>query len=166
MKLVHRVVGISLIVLLSNCSSGAGESAYEKLLHKSDSLKKRNTNLMAAYDSISKAHKRVADQVGALDSLDTAWLETLAKHEVILKNHVVLLEKNQKLFDVHENFKAKRDQVTKEEFQSQISEMKQDHSEIRTELDQLEAEQETLNDQHKSIREKISKKTLEKIDNQ
>lgn len=165
MKLLQIIVGISLIVALANCGSGTEESAYEKLLHKSDSLKKRNTNLMVAYDSISNAHKQLESRIGSLDSLDTAWLETMAKHDVILKNHIILLEKNQKLFEGHENFREKRDQATKEEFQAQISEMEQDHSEIKSELDQLEAEQETLNDQHKSIREEISKKAAEKPDN-
>lgn len=159
MNKLNLYLAVLLMIFLANCGgSNESETEYEKLLQKSDTLEKRNSHLAEALDTVRQSHGQLTQQLESMSDVDTAWLEKLAKHEVVLKNQQVTLEKNRDIFKNHKEFSNKRDQVTKEEFQAQISEMKQGHSEISNELDQIKSQQQMISDEHKSIREELMNK--------
>ena len=157
---------VLLLFIMASCggSSNESESAYEKLLQTADTLQKRNSNLSLTIDTLMKSHESLAQRFQAMDSVDTTWLETLAKHEVAMKTQKATLDKNVTVFEGYNEFRNKRDQVTDAEFEAQISEMKQGHAQIRGQLDQIQSQLKTMSDEHESIHSDLKKMMEEKTE--
>lgn len=132
-------------------------NSFDNLQKESDSLLQVHMTLKAAHAEHMSNNMALTERLSGIALEDSTWLETLAKQQVVLKNHDAQFQKHEQLLSGHQELKANFNSLTPEEMQAQIDAMESDLNEIDSDQSTLSNEHEALNDELAKIREKLSK---------
>lgn len=157
MRAIFLIVLIA--TLFANCETVPDkvEKTRQELIEQQDSIITVDKKFHAINDSLLKKHNELIERINSMKGADSLQKDKLSGHEVVFKEHEVILNAHKALREVHDEFleNHKNGHLSHEEMLQQLNEIMRDHEKMMIEHNQIKTEQANIGYEHKNLSEQL-----------